>query len=273
MTTLTDKRDLYLRLLPTQQDQYGFIYTDTCDSLLFSCLTGCVPGVDFLPNTAYNLISRQWFRRPYIYPECLQCGGATSTISRDMILGLLWYAWTNKDLWASDSIVEHALNHWCIMGQADNKTDLFGKCFLTPGLLATAAEVSYRLGGKNRWYLRYLPQYESPNVTDYEAHLSVLHQLLRKQLTGSKIKYDHAQRQPGNPLFHIAAGNYDVAQGLLSLSTVWPDARLPTSLDRSDCWVVQRDAGPDWQPGTQQPVKTWSGGDFLFCNWLLETMR
>ena len=172
MISLRDKYDLYLSLLPSQQDNNGFIDFEHCDSLLFSGLLGSVPGVK-MDLTAARNEAGQWFRRPLDYPECLSCGGSSSTISKDMTVGLAWYAYTNKRLDICEEFISYALRHFFVIGTANTIKTKLGTCLLTPGLLATFAEISYRLGGPNRWWLRYLPQYESSSVSDYQAHLSL----------------------------------------------------------------------------------------------------
>jgi hypothetical protein len=275
VVSMTDKFQTYLSLLPTQQDINGFIQTDTCDSLLFSCLVGCVPGVDFNPWPAFesastHSLSGQWYRRPHYYAECLSCGGSNSTLSRDMVLGLLWYAWVRRDLNLSESILRRALPRLGFVGKSDGSWAGHVASWLPPGLLATAAEVSARLGGPQRRWLRWIPQFESPNVTGYEAHLSVLHQLLRKRLTGEPVKYHHAENQPQNPLFCYAAGYMATAQNFLDNENWWPADRLPTTADRADPWIIQRDVGPDWQPSAEQPPQTHTGGDLLFVQALVD---
>ena len=182
LKALQEKHNTYLELIKSQQDCHGFIDSDRCDSLLFSGLIGCVPGVKVDIAAAFDPKDQQWKRRPiecHCYPV-----GSSSSISRDMLLGLAFYTWRNKRLDISEHIIKYALSHWFIMGEAATLKYKLGRCLLTPGLLATWAEISYRLGGPNRWWLRYIPQFESKSVTGFQAHLSILHCLLREELTG-----------------------------------------------------------------------------------------
>lgn len=272
---LENQFELYKTLIKTQQDVNGFIDYQNCDSLLFSGLAGSVPGVTCDLSAAKNS-KGQWFRRPLIYPECFSCGGSNSTISKDMCIGLAWYIYANKRLDLCEEFISYALRHFLIIGKSVNLKYTLGTCVVTPGLLATFAEISYRLGGPNRWWLRYLPQVESATVTDFQAHLSVLHILLRQKLTGSisktnqQILKTHAATQPNNPLFQIAVGNLNRAQVLLANSVWWPANQLPTTANRKEPWLVQRDYGSDWVGDLSvKPPKTHSGGDFLFCYALL----
>lgn len=259
------KHRKYLELLPTVQDKYGFIDSDECDSLLFSGLVGCVPGVQVTINAAFDPSDHQWKRRPVecpCYPE-----GSKSSISRDMLLGLAWYAYFNNRVDISEQVIGYALSHCLIMGEG-----VLSRTFMTPGLLSTYSWISYRLGGPSRPWLRYIPQFESSKVTDFQAHLSVLHILLRNKLTGKdnyqSLLLKQAQRQPNNPLFQYAAGYRSAAESILMNPTLWPVDRLPTSLDRKSNWLPQRDYGPDWQPSSGEK-KIYSGSDFLFTYWLM----
>lgn len=296
--SLTNQFNLYKRLIKNEQDKHGFIASDQCDSLLFTGLVGCTPGV-YVDIRAAMAPDGSWQRRPTDAPPCYDCtdkwtlktrlvsiykywkengfdkvamakifekGG--SSISRDMLVGLAWYCYFNKRLDISESVIKYALSHRLIMGDGTPT-----RTILTPGLLSTYAWISYKLGGPSRWLLRYIPQSESSKVVGFEAHLSVLHILLRNKLTGmnkySNLLTAHAKREPRNALFQFAAGNTEAAEYLLSDTILWPANRLPTSDDRYEQWLFQRDDGDDWLPGGQ--FKQHSGADFIFCYWLINS--
>lgn len=296
MISLILKYKTYKDLVKHEQDSDGFIESRECDSLLFSGLLGCVPGVKINIDAAKD-VDGKWLRRPAKLPPCYDCINkwnikdrlvavykywkengvnkeamkkifelGNSSISRDMLVGLAWYCYVNKRLDLSESVIKYALSHKLIMGEGTPTRTL-----MTPGLLSTYAWISYRLGGPSRWLLRYIPQSESKGLVGFQAHLSVLHILLRNKLTG-KDKYKdvllkHAQREPNNALFQFAAGYKDAAKVLLANEKFWPANRLPTAKDRSTQWLFQRDYGPDWEP--EDSEKKHSGGDFLFCYWLI----
>ena len=271
---LQDKFNFYLSNIKTFQDDHGFIGSDGCDSLLWTGLSGCVPDIKVDIDSAFYKVKDEWHRRPCENP-CFPNHSA-STISKDMLIGLAWYAYFNRRLDISEGIIKHALSHWCIMGEAKTLKDKFGACLLTPGLLATYAEISYRLGGPNRWWLRYFPQYESSSVVDFQAHLSVLHIYLRK-LMGVKIGWmarrclkSQYKRQPHNALFALANDDKFSAAQLLDVEMWWPTNRLPSTAGRGEMWLHQRDYGKDWKPNlTINPPKVFSGADLLFAYWLL----
>lgn len=257
---LRDKFNLYHTLFPSKQDASGFILSDECDSLLFTGLVGSVPGINVDIDAAQDA-QGSWHRRPLELPECCP-EFSKSSISRDMLLGLAWYAYSNGRLDISEGVIKYALSHWMVMGKGAKS-----RTIMTPGLLSTFAWISYRLGGPSRLWLRWIPTVESAQATDYQAHLSMLHILLRRELTGKEdLHADVAQaqckRQPNNPLFQWAAGNGAIAESILMDERLWPNDRLPTSRDRKGEWLLQRDDGHNWQPGEGDHIHT--GGDFLF---------
>lgn len=272
----------YINLIKTRQDQSGFIESTHCDSLLFSGLVGCVPEVKVYIDDAMGEYG-QWFRTP-IYTkgqldftkECFNCEKSSSTISKDMLIGLLYFAYYNRRLDITEGLIRYALRNLGIMGKAKDLKTLLSRCLISPGLLGTAAWISYRLGGPSRPWLRLLPMSPSKHVTGFQAHLAVLHILLKNKLTNENNYKDilnyHYNRQPNNPLFAIASGHHSAAKAILANPKLWPDDRLPTNRDRAESWLVQRDFGPDWKPQTDKELTVHSGGDYLFLIWLLSTI-
>lgn len=256
---LVNKIRLYQRLL--KQDEDGFIESHECDSLLFSSLVGCVPGIKVDIDKAFN--GQTWERRQCKNP-CFP-DHSKSSISRDMLIGLCWYAYYNNRLDISESVINHAFKNKMIMGKG-----AISRIIMTPGLLATYAWVSYKLGGKNRWWLRWIPTGIPSGLEGYQAHLAVLHGLLRKDLSKTKkidkTLGDYFRHDPRNPLFAIAVGKFDEAKKILKNQSLWPNTRLPDVMDRKPQWLMERDSA-EWVPGKGNTVH--SGGDFLFAVWLL----
>jgi hypothetical protein len=80
-------------------------------------------------------------------------------------------------------------------------------------------------------------------------------------------------RVPENPLYSYAyhkyhTGDYYDPLELLVSNKYWPAARLPSSIDYCDSWLVQRDPGKDWQPCDEG--KTHTGGELIFIVSLIE---
>jgi hypothetical protein len=270
--TLAEKYDRYLTWIPQHQDKYGFIDTAHCDSLLFSGLVGCVPSIHIDIEAAFD--GKLWHRRPIeksCFPE-----HSKSTISRDMLVGLVWWVYFNDRPDIATNIVWHALKNWGIMGKAVNLSTKLGRCFIGFGLLSTFAKLS---GKWYFWPLTLLPADVNMKTlpTGYAAHIQVLHVLLRDLIDGNdpttnQILLRHVVREPMNPLFNIATGNYQAAIDVLSNVSLFPEDRLPTSKDRRESWLPQRDFGTDWFPANGPAVQH-HGGDFVFCYWLMTYLK
>ena len=205
----------------------------------------------------------QWYRGPIDNLPPNQ----PSTISRDMVLGLLWYCWRQKRLDLLEQFWDYCKkNHW-VIGQGDAS-----RICLLPGLQGTLALLIARMGG-TKHLARYNPQSWPSGQVGFEAHLEVLHILLRGEAEGMvdasclAVLNEQAVRQPNNPLFAAALMRYTGQIGKADSSLLntkwWPDDRLPRQDDRSEPWLPQRDYGSDWLPGNG--TKQWSGGDLLFC--------
>lgn len=275
-TSLVARYKKYIELLPTVQDSHGFIDSHECDSLLFTGLIGCIPEVAATINidAAFDSATGQWKRRPIECP-CFPVG-SRSSISRDMLLGLLHFAYYNKRLDIIEQVIKYALSNWLIMGEARDWKTLLGRCLMTPGLLATYAWASYKLGGPSRPWLRWIPLVESKKTRTYQTHLSILHVLLRKELTGKISDHNrdviayHADRLPNNPLIQYANGFKRFSAILLDNDLLWPSDRLPTNKDRDAEWLMQREEPESFLPApASEETKVHSGGDYLFVMWLL----
>lgn len=271
VSLLRDTAEEYKILLPTIQDADGFVYTDHCDSVLFSGLVGAA-GVPVKLTAAEDPDKfGRWYRRPTAYPECWATGNSRSTISRDMLLGVVWWAWSNDDLLTLERLWDYGESRSWFMG--DDDVGGF-HTVLNPTMIRLLAQSIYVLGGDNHEWARLLPYDWSGDKTDFEAHLKVLQILLAGELEGG-IDDDalgalaaQATRQPSNPLFQAAYhkytdGNYDSAASLLLNPAHWPADRLPTSAEHCSYWPTERDDGSDWQP-CPADAHTHSGGELLF---------
>lgn len=274
-----EKRQTYLELIPSVQDANGFIMVDECDSTLFSGLVRVAGATVNL--RAARAADGQWFRRPLSYEPCYP-KHSESTISRDMLLGVMWTAWKTKDLELAQNLFDYGVDNAWIMGEGG-----LGETLFSPALQATLAELVFRLGGPDHPVYRAFPQSWPTGYYDYVLHLQMLHIELRGQLTGSitddmlEVVKDAASREPDNALVALlygkyVSGNADRTADLLLNARWWPGNRLPTLSDRKSDWITQRrerDAegqpNPDWLPVSDAPAVVYSGGDFLFPATLL----
>lgn len=292
------------------QDDYGFIDSEHCDSLLWTGLVGSCEHVHVGIDAAYDEVWDEWRRRPVAYECCYDPSTSAnqeglfsklfrivalklqfplvsmadvvkanwyegSTISRDMLIGLAWFCWHNKRRDIADNIIDRALTNFGVMGRGDPS-----RINIMPALLSTFAWISYKLGGPSRPLLRAWMVGAGGKLTDFEAHLQVLHLMLRRDISGKissrgmkTLRY-HADRQPTNALFQAAVGNNIKALGLLDRQNWFPSNHLPTSVNRSEPWLFQRDYGLDWLPDPELPVRGHSGADFVFLySYLTGRMR
>lgn len=262
----------YLSLIPTVQGPSGFISTDRCDSLLLSSLLASVaPGI-VDPRSAEDTVHPgRWYRRPVSIPECYSTGESRSTISRDQLLGVLWWAWRTQRLDILQDLWRYGEERSWFMGDGrlDGADTQFGP------LVGLLAREIFALGGSDyAARLVPLPAETEQGSVGFDAHLQVLEILLAGEIGGDisdsalERLREQVARQPRNPLYQYAAHRYtDGVQGaataLLSDPALYPSDHLPTSADRCEEYLPQRDDGPDWQPCPAEG-RTHSGVDFLF---------
>lgn len=266
ITPLIKKFVVYKELTSEYADKFGGFVSDTCDSLLFSGLYAATNGARINLGDAMDETGK-WHRRPLSVGPCYP-NDSRSEISRDMYLGLFWGIWRQKNLAMAQGIADYGeANNW-IMGEGD-----VSRTALTPAMISTLYRMIHKLGGN-----RQKSKEQFPIIIDetkgFEAHLQVLHMLLRADIEGAaESDYvdafaRHAERQPNNALFQAAFHYYsdgiqDVAMGLLMDETQWPASRLPDGREHCEFWLWQRDYGADWKPCEAPPH---SGADWLFAS-------
>lgn len=265
MKQLLSKYNLYRKLSKREQDRDGFIHSDKCDSILFSSLLAV--GVDSLINIKAAYDGRYWYRRPLKKGECWKCGESRSTISRDMLLGVMWYIWHFKQEHLAISLWKSVWKNCLRMGQgrwwgADT--------FMNPTMIATLAQLCNILGYSTFWTRLWAKLPHRPGkAKGFSRHLQCILILLNQRIYGIITEKEkqalqrNYEEQPTNPLHAYAAGHIAEASWLLLNSPFWPATRLPTGRDCKEEWPIQRDFGDSGlEPGTSN--KTHSGGDFLF---------
>lgn len=270
---LQERRATYLQLLPEVQDDSGFVDTDQCDSLLHSALLAA-GGVHVDLGAARNS-DGQWFRRPLNYQECLSSGSSKSTLSRDMVIGLMWAWYMEKDVASAEDFYQYVSARTLKMGESDGSPDGISRVYMTPYLMGLLSEVIYELGGPNHIAWRVGTGRGNPAVTGFEAHLHTLTTLLYGRVTGyymaDELAFIQAQvaRMPENALFQYAAAHTDEAARLLLAQH--PADHLPTSAEICDSLPYQRDSiGPCINSTTE---RTYAPVHFLFLEHLIVTQK
>jgi len=273
---LQDKLDLYKKLIIKHQDSHGFIFSDKCDSLLFSSLISTT-GIPVDIEAAKDDLGF-YHRRSREHPECYP-DSSKSSFSRDMLTGLLWHFWHNNSHANSYSFYDTMKKHNYVMGLGDP-----ARLIMMPSLEATLAQIC-KIQGKSNWTAHWLAcrqiQAWPKNLTGYEAHLLILHSLLSGKVLGHvdnsilNAYKTYASKNPNNALHQFAYKLYtdgdlsNVAQLLLN-EQWWPNNRLPTKKDRQGEWLVADDDDHvNWLPGSEDLEKEHPGGDFIFVAWLV----
>jgi hypothetical protein len=250
-----------------------------CDGLLFTSLCkvagGCA-GADIFAAESKTEPGR-WFRSPE--QDCFDLGQSRSDFSRDMLLGLLHYLWETKDRAALERLYAHGVASNFVMGRYDGTDMLVGRAQWISFASIVRAMIQ-KLGGSTGLDE---PRQGSDDaifaLPGFEGHIQVLRILLSGRvyngvtITQTKILREQAQRQPRNALFQAAHakysdGDYSKAVAILQDSVLFPDGRLPTSSDRCEEYLWQRDDGADWLPCDKGA--THSGTDLIFAAKVIE---
>jgi hypothetical protein len=189
-----------------------------------------------------------------------------------MLTGVMYYAWYNKRLDISESVIRYAMANWGFMGEGD-----ISRTNIMPSMFATFCWISHKLGGPSRAWARWIPADTNQiGLIGYAAHLQVLHILLRADITGKLSRTEkrvltwHADTQPRNALYQAASDRFEQAAKCLEDDSIYPADRLPSKADRSEQWITHRNYNElDWLPSQDGSTASHSGADFLFDYWML----
>lgn len=265
------RADTYRSLIHQVQDADGFIDTKRCDSLLFSSLAGTA-GVN-IDIEAAQLSPGEWIRRPKSYPECYDNGLSRSRISRDMLLGVMWYAYTYKRLDLLKEMWRYGVaNNWVMGEYRGLDAKAFGTMLMNPAYITLLAKLIKHLGGPV-YAPAFSPIFTLNECGGFTCHLQTLYLLLLGKIEGlSKAYVDilekNARQNPQNILYTAAARKYGREVPWMVSWRLYPTNRLPDSTDRCETWATQRD---DFDKGLQPCDKNevHSGADLIFVDWLL----
>jgi hypothetical protein len=243
-------------------------YSSSCDGLLFASLSAVAVNRQFDIEAARNPETGQWFRKPLGEYNATPC---SSTISRDMFLGVFIYALHFQRLDLLQDISRYGQENGWIMGQESKMFET--RVIFTPATRALLAQLIENLGGANTDIGELIP---IPINTDpgFVSHLGMLQLLMLGKIQGNltEMQLDslrailkHSANNPlAQALYHkYTDGDQSVATRLL-LDT-WPKDRLPTSADWCEEWRLQRsDSDAGFLPCNNKELKH-SGADFLFA--------
>lgn len=264
---LAAKAELYRSL----QTPGAPLDVEHCDGLLWSTLASV--GGMHTPVGAYEVAPGQWLRRPVGYPECFTNGESQSTVSRDMLLGVLWYAWAKKDPGVTERLWEYVRHNGWKAGEGE-----LSRTLVTPALARLLVDTHHKINGNwlpGSGWTQTAVVVEPEGLTGYQRHLQWLRVALRAEVANElsassrKLLEKHAELEPRNPMPLAILGRWGnhaaTKQTVLRLLTdnVWPNDRLPTTADRCAYWPVERDNGSDWAPCADK-AENHSGAELLF---------
>lgn len=265
-----------------------WVNSDECDSLLFSCLYAIGANTPFPVEEAYW--DGLWHRRPK------GAGCCSSTISRDMFMGLLAYCLHFKRLDVLDQLWSDAKRLRGKMGIETKPPTPFtlgpftvnlpnNRVWWTPGMFALVGQLRAHLLGRwfppvsiwspfrrihSFWY--FFPQVYSTEP-GYTSHLTMLHLYMNLRMRGEltnrekRVLTDIAVHSPKNALCLALLGETSPD----SILAAWPLDRTPDSSDWQEEWRTQRhDTDSNLLPSSSAPLRVHSGGDYLFVKHILE---
>lgn len=273
LDAIMEMKQIYLENIRRVQDDYGFIHSDGCDSLLFSGLIS-VAGADVDIYAARDNQTTEWFRTPY--KDCYRnereninsSRRSKSTTSRDMYAGAMWSLYSKGDLVGLNDIRSWGRKNNWIMGKGP-----LDRVYFTPNFISTLYDLLER-------------DYAGPPVfwidplKDHQRHVVALNILLKGAKRGSipKKAYDllkdFAKSDPNNALFSYGVNLYGSGDQSHAISILLDKRLFPMDLPAKRCrrWLWEKHSD-SWVECSEDDKELASGGDFLFLAHLLENSQ
>ncbi len=281
LPALRQKVEKYLAWGRAGLDEHGWIADTHCDGLLMNSLYTVAGGPAEIALAAYE--DGRWDRhwQKDCYPD-----HSASTISRDMMTGLSHWLLSSGRADLVERTIQYGERHafegfpliW-IVGQGD-----IGRVDAPPASISRLYRLREKLTGAPDPY----PALQTQVFADcqsYACHLDALDTFfwyrLEGQLTQSaqRALQTLADTRPRNALFNVLYGKLarsraHLARGLDVLldPTLFPEDRLPSTLDRCNDYIFSREEvdeqgqiSDNWLPCPNEPLKVFSGTDFLFA--------
>ncbi len=278
---LSDKYARYLSWSEQGLDEHGWTRDTKCDGLLMNSIYSLSGGPADIPQATWGdgRWERHWLKN--CYPN-----GSKSTISRDMMAGLLLWLQARQRVDLIEQIIAYGEQHsfqgfpliW-IVGQGE-----LGRVDQPPSFVSKIYRLREKLTGKPNPY----PQMKTQvldKCRSYTCHLTVLEMLFEYRLDGtmtvSAQQYLRAlaDSHPRNALFNVLYGKLaqssaHVGRALDTLldPTLFPEDRLPSNHDRCNDYIFSREereedgsVNRNWLPCPNEPRTVFSGTDFLFA--------
>jgi hypothetical protein len=274
---LKEKHKLYLELQPSALDEDGWpTTTSPCDAVGFLALCKTAQGCGKANYFDAEESPGKWQRNQH--KNCVETGKSKTSISKDMLMMGFVYGLFGMDKQTAvgyfNRLEEYGkANDW-IMGYPSETIDHLARVYMTPTMTMTLYNIIQKLSGSS------VEEKEVKGVSvprGYQAHLRVLDVLIQAKINGG-IDEIHLndmttlhERDPRNALYQAVFHRYrdgdmtEVADILLD-DKLFPSDRLPSSADRCEPYLWQRDQGKDWEGCDEGHVH--NGIDFLFAYWV-----
>jgi hypothetical protein len=236
---------------------------DKCDSLGFTSLCKLAGGCSEADVMQAEGEPGRWYRSPE--KDCYDLGQSASDISKDMLTMLFPLLYRTGDKQNLQEIYDYGKANGWVMGRGP-----YSRTLMTPSMVAFLQELLGQFG------LEMMPT-DNKVKQGYEKHLDAIHVLTASFKRGGIIPSDYetmrkyTDESPRNALFQaiyhrFKDGNQQPTIDILMDETLFPSDRLPTTADRCEEYLWQRDGGSDWLPCDKG--KTHDGVDFLFAAWV-----
>lgn len=275
---LRTKRAAYLSLSVSALDSYGFV--PGCDGLLFTSLYRAGGSSVSVYSAESTSAKGKWYRSgaQNCYPT-----ESSSTISKDMMTGLLYALSQNSDLETVQDILSFSRAAKWIIGEAVDEDTLYGRAYMTPGLASNYYVLQKALGGASHPSTEMPAIYSAPSeLKGYELHLQVLSIYLRGLLRGGISEYEYrmlqaaAESNSGHAFYSAAFhaysdGDMSAAADLLLSETHFPASSLPTLSNHCEPYLWQLYTTDDGWKSCQssEHPSTHSGADLVFLSTLI----
>lgn len=263
LATLKQKVTEYRSLNAGVADQFGYVHSK-CDGVGFTALCkiggGCPMANIFASEDI--LTPGRWYRYPT--HDCFPLESRSDDSNDHAIMRMLYfYVDNHRDVALRE--LSYLRSTGFELGRNDgSKEGKEATDFAYPVLLN-------QLAGRSTFIT-------AINTTGYINHLFALYALLDAELAGHMDPTallairGLVKSQPRNAIYQAILhkytdGDQTAAIAVLLDESLFPAHRLPTSADRCEEYLFQRDDGSDWKPCSEGRVH--SGTDLLFASWVI----
>lgn len=286
---LRAKQKLYCELSKESYLANKFV-VGRCDGLLFTSIHGLV--CDYVSIDSFESDSEpgRYYRSPT--RDCFVDGepnGSDSTISKDMMLGLMHSLWYHKKDEEIKQVIDYGRNNNWFMGDAGDLKTKVSKTLLSPNLISLLYDMQSELAPEPGELEELLDESKQQVIvnTGYRAHLQVMRIILEGRVRGgiNDLKFEalkqQTERVPKNGLFHAAYNHFKDGDQRRAIdialdTTYFPDDKLPNNHENyCTGYLFQRDEvkngtiNQDWVPCPERAFELHNGTDFLALTWLV----